>query len=194
MNQVRPGHTGHHPTSHLKELIIPLQIKQSLSSHFWMDASFSNPVTSGILLYLQWSKVAWLCRMSLVNQRFHISGGPRSTKDPAETHFAFQCFHTSPELASSSWVSPGFSWAVAGAPGWWHGPGSWSSCPVSEADCSTDTWGSPAWCSIPQDPEPTTPIQSTAGIPRAQVFLQAGLPRLPSPSLHCIFFFLDQFG
>ena len=97
---------------------------------------------------------------------------------------------SSPELASSSWVSPGFSWAVAGAPGWWHGPGSWSSCPVSEADCSTDTWGSPAWCSIPQDPEPTTPIQSTTGIPRAQVFLQAGLPRLPSPSLHCIFFFL----
>ena len=113
MNQVRPGHTGHHPTSHLKQLIIPLQIKQSLSSPFWMDASFSNPVTTGVLLCLQWSTVAWLCRMSLVNQRFHISGGPRSTKDPAETHFAFQCFHTSPELASSSWVSPGFSWAVA---------------------------------------------------------------------------------
>lgn len=26
---------------------------------------------------------------------------------------AFQYFHTSPELASSSWVSPGFTWAVA---------------------------------------------------------------------------------
>lgn len=51
--------------------------------------------------------------MSLVNQRFHISGSSRSIKGPAETHFAFQCFHTSPELASSSWVSPGFSWAVA---------------------------------------------------------------------------------
>lgn len=47
---------------------------------------------------------------SLVNQKSQKS---RSTKYPAETQFSFQCFHTSPELASSSWVSPGFTWAVA---------------------------------------------------------------------------------
>lgn len=75
-----------------------------------MDASFSNLVTSSVLLYLQWSTVAWSCRKSLVNQKSQKS---KSTKYPAETQFSFQCFHTSPELASSSWVSPGFTWAVA---------------------------------------------------------------------------------
>lgn len=32
------------------------------------------------------------------------------------------------------------------APGWWHGPESWSSCPVSGAGCSAGTRSSPAWC------------------------------------------------